>query len=462
MKMRSAGYFVRTSLFSWGMMAVALLFLWPYGQSYAQQAHGKARGQAVDMCAFEPESIARLRGPSFGFPGVWDARFELANAQVELSDALYRDGTAVAVGRILERGTGAAKETILIDLNRRGRAIMDQRFAVKNDERPARVVQAGNGFVVLSGLQAGKQNGWGRVAWYDKDGKFRHERIVREEGQSLTPTSLLALEGGGVMAVFIARDPRDSARSYSVIARMDGGGKIIWRRAFRAGEANQLHAITPFAGDYMAAGQIREGGRDAGWLMRMDGNGVLVWQRSYRRGASSILRHVAMMENTPHGYHYLVASGDSAPSDGTAGAAWLMVADHAGAPVWQRYYHAGHYDFSAKGVAAHADGRITLLVNAQGREDEQDHYRLLTISPQGAMLRMESYVEGAGTRASSLYIGARGERVVAANALVDVPVSASLDEALAPVRVPPESIGWIMVGQPLGVYEDPCAKRGAR
>ncbi len=455
------------------------------GKSYAQ------------VCEATREVIVTLLLPRFGFPTLWDANYHDRDAMVQMASGVpLEGGTVMTVGRKLDKEDHHAKETYLAELNRRGRAVNEKFYAAKAGEQPVKVIAFGERYIVVSNMVAGarKEQQQMRVTWYDKDLALKREKIIKSDTYNYRATSLIpALDGKGFIVVAHAFQRDENGEKNGLLIRMNAKGDIQWKRAYRPGIPNQIVTLTPYDEDsYIAAGEIRqEDGRMGGWVLHLGHDGTILWQRTYPRGKAAKLTMGApfplLGEKAAAGMKdNIILTGQTTPLDDTPPAAWLMALDPTGEVLWQRYYRHDDFVFDGKAVQAEKDGRINMVMNAFALEDsdQRDHIRLLTFSPRGVMLQDESYITGRQATATDFFSGGNGERIVTAIIEDDAqppPIETILNEEegdasgsaaeseeqdepeeeteAAPEEEPPVHEGWLFVGVPLDLYEDPCHKK---
>jgi hypothetical protein len=428
--------------------AVFLSALALAGLSYVLPVHAETKFMQ-DPCAYNREVISGLGGPRFSTPSVWDATYPRPERGVQFFSSLpQEDKTILSVGRTLDLKTGRPMELLFVQMNRRGRTVMEQTAKLQGNELPVKMLEAKGGVVVLSDLRrADGRPKQARLAFYTKGGALKNEQVFERGGYAIEATSIARVsEGKGFIVALHAVNPRNSRDEYSEVLRLNESGRVSWRRTYQPGAGNMLMDIVPAGDGFMAAGRIRtEDGRGAGWGMKLTSDGTIVWQRTYARGGFALLRKVMKVDGG------FAMFGDSRPADGTPGAAWLMMVDDAGNPQWQRFYRRDGAAFVAAGLMDGKDGRMTLMVNARrmagGKDD--DHVRLLSVSPQGALLRDEAYIRGKTARASDLVSGWTGERIV----------TASIDAPEAVTSQAPRFRGWVLVATAPDPYADPCKGR---
>ncbi len=438
----------------------------------------------AQMCDTLYETIVTLRPPTFGFPTVWDAKYGIRDSMVQLGSGIPQDGgTVMAIGRRLSKDDFRPEEIVLVELNRRGRALKETSFPAKDAEEPIKMIQLGNEFVAISNIRggAGRAEKWARLSWYDGDGNYKREKILKDSVFDYKSLSLSSsVEQPGFIALLHAISRDDEEDQNGVLMRFTPQGELLWRRAYRPGIPNVLYNLMPIdEKNYLAVGTIRmDDGRMAGWAMKLGFDGAVHWQRTYPRGASSIFRHAAMSPGyTVEGQGFVLA-GDSEPYDDGPVSSWVMAIDALGEPRWQRYFRRPDYELTGNWIVTQKDGRMVLMMNAKATEDSsgRNHLRMLTLSPRGILIQDEAYYEGLGARATDYVPGWNGERIFTAvieddmgeledeeTPIVVVGLAAtekSEEEKSAPI-VPsaPVHIGWVFVATALDPYEDPCLGR---
>lgn len=468
--------------------------------------HGPAAAQAIDprspACQPTPEAIITLRPAYFGVPTIWDAVFGDKDGLMEFSSALpLENGNVLVAGEKLDSDF-RPKETVLVELNNRARAVSDMRTPAKSGERSSGILPTSTGYIVASTILGGAKNNERhvRLSWTDKDRKFLREMILKDsqfnyESMALAP----AVGGNGFLAVVHAINRRDDADQHGMVFRISDAGKLLWKRAYRPGIPNLVYGLSLTSdNDYIAGGYIKnEDGRMAGWLMKLNEDGTLIWQKTYPRGNYAVFRH-GYAKAIPFASDHYVVTGQVMPHGTEPGAAWVMETDSNGEIVWQRYLRAGGYGLDGRAVRAYGDGRISVLANAKAEGDDgegNDHIRLFTMSPRGGLMDDEAYMEGESARATQMVTGWSGERIVTAiietsskksleatkvelitEALIRQekelqmsshgeslpgPPKPTAEQAKAMMDSMPDEIrskGWLFVATGLEPYTDPCVE----
>jgi hypothetical protein len=394
----------------------------------------------------------------------------------------------MAWGRKLSPGSMVPQETMLVELNRRGRALTLKSRPAKAGEKPVALIagQGGKGYIASSNITAGKNNERQqvRLSWYDEKADFRSEKILRDDVFDYSSEALIpAIGGNGFIALIHAVNHRNDKDRNAVLLRYARDGSLLWRRSYRPGAANQLRGLTVLPDNtYLATGMIQMGdGRMAGWALNLSADGSIIWQRTYPRGASAVLNNAVTMVHTIPGSNMIVALGGVSGTDGGSDAAWVLAMDISGEPLWQRYIRRPDYALTGFGIGLEDQYRLTLALNAEGidesdAEPRRDHVRLFTMTSNGVLIGDEAYIDGIEAEGAQLLRGKDGERIIVGTIQSDIrPLNPSeqLAEALKidsadpenqPAAPKPDEIeqeGWVFVATALEPYDDPCLKQGS-
>lgn len=454
------------------LVFLAVLAGWPAGTVWAQQG-----------CDTPFEVIVTLRPPPFGFPTVWDAKYGIRDMMVQLGSGVTQEGgTVLAIGRSFSMDDYKTKDILLADINRRGRVLKEERYPAKEAEEPVKMIRSGKELVAISNMRGGKGNAekWARLSWYDGDGRYLRERILKDSVFDYESNGLLqAVEGKGFVAILHAVNRSDAGDENGVLIRFSPQGDVVWRRAYRPGIPNEINGLNPMdESNYIATGRIRlDDGRQAGWAMKLGYDGAVHWQRTYPRGEESVFRTAALSGASTANGHGFILAGDTVPLDKGPRAAWVMETDALGEPRWQRYFRRPDAALSGDWVRSEPDGRKILIMNARIVEGQSGHnyVRMVTLSPRGAVIGDEAYYEGLQTRATDYVEGWNGERVM--TAVIQDETGGRPDEqqpitvigpgetadqaaAAAPELEPDRPVykGWIFIATALDPYDDPCGK----
>lgn len=440
-----------------------------------------ARAQACDAIY---ETITALYPPRLGFPTVWDTAYT-ANRQADtelFSSIPYNEDSTLSFGRAVSPDTGAPYETFLVNLNKRGRVIQKKAFAAGYEEMPVKLLNTAHGLMTLSTIMGNDRDTRHSVLlrWHDEDFAVTQEKILKDDNsnyhytaQSMVP----ALEGDGIIAILQATKHDDPTERHGLLMRIDHEGKILWQRFYRPGIPNKIASLYPIDSlSYLATGEIQsENGPLSGWALKLGHDGTIFWQRSYPRGAGATLKYGTTRPVLDINNAGFVVAGTARPLDEGPEAAWIMALDLSGEPLWQRYYRRDDYHLSSLGIIAQDDGRLVAPLQALmlDKDDEspdyRSHIRILTLSPRGAMMSDESYIEGLRAIAKeALPFGQDNRRLITATIEDDTtPSIAGLDETDAGSALLSEDLqeednrltahkGWVLVTPGPDPYTDPC------
>ncbi len=442
------------------------------------QAGRAQSGPSSRACIPAYEAIVSLRPPFFGSPAVWDATFGDKDGLVQFAAAVaLKNKNLLVAGEELD-GNFKPVEHILIEMNNRARVVNEKRYPAKTGERSTDMLEAKNGYVISSTIHGGPRNTerWVRLAWYDTDRNYRRDLILKDGAFDYDSMGLTrAADGNGFLASVYATSRKDSADQYGMIFRINENGQQIWKRAYRPGIPNQIYGVT-IADDhhYIAAGRIRhEDGRMSGWILKLNDDGTIVWQSTFPRGEAAVFRQGFTKPGDQAGDHY-VLTGQIMPSGGGPGAVWVTELDSMGNVVWQRYIRGTGYNLDGRNVRAYSDGRISILANVKAvdtDEGQQDHIRLLTLSPRGNLTDDQAYVEGNTARGVQMINGWNGERIVTAFIERGGKMDKDSPEQYGPLEKGAETVpanagithheGWVFVATALDPYTDPCVVPGS-
>jgi hypothetical protein len=412
----------------------------------------------AQSCQTLREVIINLKEPSFGIPTVWDSIFkDRSEGLVEFSAGLpMDDGTVLAIGEILSRESYKPKEMVMVKLNRRGRALLEKRYPSKEGEQSVSIIDKETGYVAASDFNEDKNHRAARLSWFNKEGDFLKDKIIKEEDHHLHVYQIMAAnDGNGTVLLGHAVSKSDPEDEYGMLYRISSKGNLLWKRAYRPGVPNMITGLSFIEekGHYLASGRIKlDDGRMAGWILELSDDGTIVWQRTYPRGTFSILNKSAELDE---GY---VLTGFSTPLDGKADAAWVMYVADNGEPIWQRYFRGKNHALTGDDLLNHKDGRLSLLINAKANEGSlsRDHIRLLTLTNLGEVMNDEPYVDGVDANARELFLGRVSERILISNVKARTKLEEEQEKNTTYIE---EMKGWVVVATPLDPYEDPCSDK---
>jgi hypothetical protein len=202
---------------------------------------------------------------------------------------------------------------------------------------------------------------------------------------------------------------------------------------------------------YLAVGEIiTDSGQTNGLILKLDEEANIVWQRTYTRGGGLRFNKVSLYKNLS-----LLVLGEAQPLDSESPrAATLMSMDPAnGTELWQRYYMRGDVSYKGHDMLTEQSGRINILL--WGHKDKndalQDHARIISISPRGEMIGDLSYTAGKAVLPLRLKNGLDDSIMLSGQVTLEEPdPSDPVNKTVTAYK------GWLLVGEPLAAYKDPC------
>lgn len=448
----------------WGLGLVSVL-------AVATLPGARAQSSALS-CAPVGEVISDMKLPTYGYPTIWEAIYGGKGHIMQFAGGVPTAVTAVMVlaGRV-DAKTSAPVETGMVELNNRGRTLIEAFNPTKDGAQPVAFAKAGDGFAGLANIRAGKaRDRHVRVSWYDRDGKFRRAQTLFDPVYDYEAQKIVtATDGKGVIVVIHAIGRKDRNDQHGVLVRYNADGQQGWKRSYRPGVSNKLNGLNVTDDNgYIATGRIiMKDGRMAGWALKMAADGAVLWQRTYPRGKYSELSAATVSPQTsPDGASLYTFAGSAEPAGGGPNAGWVMETDPYGTPLWQHYMRRKDYRFDGYDIKPQSDGTVMVTLNAtaQGTGDAyQDHVRFVTLSARGSMLGDQAYMSGLKTRAVQVEKNGAGNFVLVASSLQ--PQKAS-EQEFGPARAVPAGqqpeepvaleAGWVAVIPPPDAYSDPC------
>ena len=212
-------------------------------------------------------------------------------------------------------------------------------------------------------------------------------------------------------------------------------------------------------GQYTLVGEMKSDyDRMAGWIIRIDQEGTLVWQKQYPRG-----RGASLLSAQTHSDNSITVSGKVDGVGVQQSAAWVMKVSASGDALWQRYYQ-GRTHYSAPSLVGYEDGRTSVLLDGvKIHPNDRGHVSLLTLSPRGRLMDVESFSDSQGAQGYALKSGYYGERVVVGHVQNIPPKIEGKENEEADLKntasVPYLFDGWIFAATALEPYDDPCVRK---
>lgn len=418
------------------------------------------------------EAISDMKPPTFGYPAIWEAVYGDKNHMVQLAGGVPLSATAVMLlaGKV-DAKTSAPAGMGVVELNNRGRALVEIFNPSKDSDQPVAFAKAGDGFAGVANIRAGKKRDRHvRISWYDRDGKFRRAQTLSDPVYDYEAQKIVtAIDGKGVVVVIHAVGRKDKADQYGVLARYNADGKLGWKRSYRPGVSNKLNGLNVTDDNgYIATGRIiMNDGRMAGWALKLGADGAVLWQRTYPRGKFSELNAAAIAPHkSPDGASLYSFTGAAEPAGGGVLAGWVMETDPYGMPRWQHYMRRKDYTFQGFDIKPQNDGTVMVALNAtaQGTGDAyRDHVRFVTLSARGSMLGDQAYMSGLKTHAVQVEKNGAGNFVLVASSLQPQKTAEEefgpakpLPEGKQPEDPAPLEAGWVAIIPPPDAYVDPC------
>ncbi len=421
--------------------------------------------QAVaQQCEVVPEEIITLRKPIYKTAMVWNASYGEDGLDQIVDSVLAHQKEDDEKGIIVAGNYTADEEDKILKpfiarLDKRGQVVWEKREKASRMKTVKRLLKTGRGYAILGDVKESKKGSGFYIARYSKTGERLSQRRVYASGASLIAKGFVQTKDKrGFIIAAEQVDKKNKDKRIAVLYRINKDGTFIWKRKYSPGlntVFNNIQALSD--GRYMLSGAIaQEDGRMAAWLMSVDDAGAIGWQRQYPRGSGAKLSNVQLLKDQS-----MIVSGTVQPLTGTRKSGWVMKLDSVGTPVWQRYY-TGKYRYEAKGLIVEEDGRSSVLLEAfpvgrgkkKGDVRPRGHARLLTLSPRGYLLNVESYTDGHHGHGTQLIEGHNNKR------LVSGAIQGALPDGVSSDNLPPSVFdGWIFAATSLEPYQDPCLEQ---
>lgn len=417
------------------------------------------QGVKAQNCDIIEEEIITLREPVYKTPMVWGSSYG-GDGLDQIVDmvAAFKDGDedgVIIAGNYTADEKDQVLKPFLARIDNRGKLAWEKHEEGSHLKTVKRLIKLKDGYAVLGDVRvSGKGNGF-YIATYSKTGDRLTYKPVFVSGVSLDAAGFVETKDGkGFIVAARSTTKTDEEKSEAVLYRVNKSGNIIWHRKYSPGLKTSFNNIQPFrVGEYIMSGEIEQAdGRMAAWLMSIDEDGALGWQRQYPRGSKSSLDVVRLLKGGA-----MIASGTVQPFKGTKKSGWVVKLDGTGTVLWQRYY-SGDYRYEAKNVIAEEDGRFSVLLDAypvpsrkQKAERPKGHSSLLTLSPRGYLLNVESFSDGQHAHGLQYIKGSKDKRIVAGTIQGTLPDGMDEDDIATYVFD-----GWIFAATSLEPYQDPC------
>lgn len=303
---------------------------------------------------------------------------------------------------------------------------------------------------------------------------------------------------------------------------LDASGQKIKERSYSPGGNNYISGLAVVKNNEKIVGYIATGyfvnnsRKQIAWALRLDPDLSLNWQKEYSRGLLAKLKAgYSYLDD------FILVFGDVEPANGKSTGTWLALLNGAdGRVLWQRYYY-GESDthrHEAQGLFVNKDNLIVLMMAVESIKvwtldeasddvllsDYVDYTHLLTLSPRGILLGGDTYFFGQGAYVEQLLQGHDGKRIMAGHVFVkqksdeldvredygvqvpiqeegrvflpDVQLSSKAKKGLELLqkKIDAQAVlnkkelakredglvkkGWVVVGDQLDTYKDPCLR----
>lgn len=433
------------------------------GVIYAPTATAQEMERAEDIrCATVAEEIITLKDPDFNTATIWSALYGEEGME-RIADIIPSHGvdeddkSFVIVGAYTKDQDDQIEKPFITKLDNRGRPVWENKEETNFNKRPHRVLKTATGYVVLGDIENDKGAQGGYLAFYTKDGKRAKQYPILEKGYALKVHDLAPSKTGKSYIITASRSGIDAADAESkktevVLYKITTEGKRLWRRQYSPGLSTALYNIQLAPdGNYTLTGEIEQAnGRKAGWVMRVDDNGALMWQQPYPRGAMARL-----LDAHTHDDLSISVVGQVRGLREKNKSAWIMKLSANGDVLWQRYYQGRHH-FNAPSMIGHDDGRLSVLMDGvvadrSNRSFDRGHVNLLTFSPRGYLMNLESFTDGQNAQGLMLKSGHIEERLIVGHAQSVMPDDMDAGKLSSYVFD-----GWVFAATALDPYDDPC------
>ena len=421
-------------------------------------------------CEVSESAIVTLKEPDFTTPKKWEVTYGEDGLEqfVGISLPLSSTGTldlleklkVAAGGNYTPDSSSSILNPFIVKLDKKGKSLWEKKTKRSTSQTVENFLRAKNSYVLFGNISKGEERKGIYIARYNANGgKISERAIFSDKGALLAKGIVETNAKDGFIIAVERRSTKDIDVRKVVLYKVLKDGTIAWEKIYDPGAEAVVNSI---AGDgdqgYILAGAIRgDEGRTAAWLIHLRENGALNWQRQYRRGKGARFEKVAV---NPYGQVIIVGNID--PHGTTSHkSSWVMVTDKLGNLVWQRYYQ-GNYKILAQDFVAHDDGRIFVLadfypVKASMKQKLQEarprgHVRILTISPRGVLMDVQSYSAGLHAHASSIIQDVEGGFFVGGSVQQNIPDD--LDKKRSSSSV---FDGWIFQTGAVDDYGDPCS-----
>lgn len=416
--------------------------------------------RAQEYCAVVPETIEQLGVPDLRTYNIWDVVYG-----VPLEDENFYDYLPVDDEKVILVGSTRNDLTarpFILSTDRRGRVFWQWKGNPDSGSSLIlkRILEIDDKTFLTVGrlVQEGVPQGIWLGIFNREDGTLIKTHVLQKSGIHLEFTDLEKnIDGNGYILSAVQKEAGTHttpphARFYLLDQDLD----VIEDRAFIPAHENYIHDVLVAADThgnkfYLAVGEGQNAyGRTEAIILRLDPYLNVAWQRSFPRGAGSRFFGVTRTRTSE-----ITAVGDVLPAMEDASRAGLLISmDLALGTVRQeRYYSFPEVDYTGKDVLTLKDGRTLLVMAGYTRNEEHkaDHARYLTLSPRGVIMKDLSYSNGKGAIPEEMKIGPLDRIYIGGSTTIEDPDPE--DPENETIR---SQDGWMVVGEPIENYEDPC------
>lgn len=413
-------------------------------------------------CGVQAEAIIKLRAPSFGSYNVWDTIHGETETHERFKSGLALDnGDILAVGERIYPDKGDKKSLLLIEIGRNGRVLWEEEHEMPATPEIIKVEPHDKGMVILANIKPLKGRPYIWMGFFDLQGKKLREKKLKSGKGNLRAHDIERSHSG--KSYIIAAEthvPKSGQPGWSTLYRVNLKGAVMSDHAFVIGADNAMHDLQIMDdGDVMAVGVIDNAvGRKTGWVMRLDESLKMMWQKTYPRGAAAELVKSQKLADG-----FVVMLGTSLPIGTGNRAGWVMVIDEGNGEIaWQRYF-SGALHFDGRDLLVNKDHMISVLMDGQAPKESEveEHVRLLTLNPRGALFVSNAFFNGKGVDAFQIIQSGERERVIFGETRLvhEVEIEGAPEEGAdraEMVNVFRDSEGWVLTAPRVDSYEDPC------
>lgn len=416
--------------------------------------------RAQENCAIIPEAIEHLGVPDLRTYNIWDVVYG-----VPLEDETFYDYLPIDDEKVILVGStrnDLKARPFILSTDRRGRVFWQ--WKGNPDSGSSLILKRILDIDGKTFLTAGRlvQDGVPQGIWLGifnrKDGTLIKTHVLQKSGAHLEFTDLERnINGNGYILSAVQTGMQDSATPpHARFYLLDQKLNVTKDRAFIPAHENYIHDLLVTQSEYgekfyLAVGEAQNAyGRTEAVILRLDPYLNVAWQRAFPRGAGSRFFGVTRTRTSE-----ITAVGDVLPAMENASRAGLLVTiDLAQGTVNQeRYYSFADIDYTGKDVLTLKDGRTLLMLAGYTRNEEHkaDHARYIILSPRGMIMQDLSYSHGRGAIPEEMKIGPLDRIYIGGSATIEDPDPE--DPENKTIR---SQDGWMVVGEPVGTYEDPC------